>query len=184
MSATIQIAGLGNYLEAFTKLQQRTSRQPEWLRALREDAFGRFCDAGFPTTRDEDWRFTNVAPIAQATFYPAKDGSAGVRIEDLEPFLLSSALCRMVFVNGRYAPELSDTEQLAEGVEAGSLAGRNSQISEKLWKRTWAVILKRRATLSAASILHFLKTARCLLRPAWHRAGSPHPSAICVDCIG
>ncbi len=122
MSATIQIAGLGNYLEAFTKLQQRTSRQPEWLRALREDAFGRFCDVGFPTTKDEDWRFTNVAPIAQATFYPAKDGSAGVRIEDLEPFLLSSALCRMVFVNGRYAPELSDTEQLAEGVEAGSLA--------------------------------------------------------------
>ncbi len=122
MSATIQIAGLGNYLEAFTKLQQRTSRQPEWLRALREDAFGRFCDAGFPTTKDEDWRFTNLAPIAQGTFSLPTGGPANVRVEDLQPFLLRGAACRLVFVNGRYAPELSNREHLAEGVEAGSLA--------------------------------------------------------------
>ena len=122
MSATIQIAGLGNYLEAFTKLQQRTSRQPEWLRALREDAFGRFCDVGFPTTKDEDWRFTNVAPIAQGTFQLPKNGHAGVCVEDLQPFLLPGAACRLVFVNGRYVPELSNREHLADGIEAGSLA--------------------------------------------------------------
>ncbi len=122
MSATIQIAGLGSYLEAFTRLQQRTSRQPEWLRTLREDAFGSFCDAGFPTTKDEDWRFTNVAPISQMSFNLPEDGHAQLSAKDLEPFILPGAVCRLVFVDGRHAPEFSDREQLPAGVEAGNLA--------------------------------------------------------------
>jgi Fe-S cluster assembly protein SufD len=122
VSATIQIAGLGSYLEAFTKLQQRTSRQPEWLRSLREDAFGRFCDVGFPTTKDEDWRFTNVAPIAQLTFNLSDDDKVRLTPKDIEPFLLPDAVCRLVFVDGCYVPELSDREQLPAGVEANSLA--------------------------------------------------------------
>ena len=42
-----------------------------WLRKLRQDAFARFSETGFPTTRDEDWRFTNPAAIAQ-THFPAR----------------------------------------------------------------------------------------------------------------
>ena len=36
-----------------------------WLQQLREAAFQRFTELGFPTTHDEEWRFTNVAPIAR-----------------------------------------------------------------------------------------------------------------------
>jgi len=39
-----------------------------WLQKLRDAAFERFSELGFPTTHDEEWRFTNVAPIARATF--------------------------------------------------------------------------------------------------------------------
>jgi len=56
----------GAWLAAF-------SRQPQaapWLQQLREAAFQRFAELGFPTTHEEDWRFTNVAPIARATFVP------------------------------------------------------------------------------------------------------------------
>ena len=122
MSATIQIAGLGNYLETFTRLQQRTSRQPEWLRSLREDAFGRFCDVGFPTTQDEDWRFTNVAPISQATFDLPEDDQPRLTAKELGSFILPGAACRLVFVNGRYASELSDVGHLPAGVEASGVA--------------------------------------------------------------
>ncbi len=122
MSATIQIASVGNYLESFTTLQQSTASQPQWLRTLREKAFGRFCDVGFPTTKDEDWRFTNVAPIAQQTFALRTESSTQVSVEDLRPFVISSAACRLVFVNGRYAAKLSDCGGLPVGVEAGSLA--------------------------------------------------------------
>ena len=49
-----------------------------WLQELREAAFERFPELGFPTTHDEEWRFTNVAPIARTSFRAgsAADSSA------------------------------------------------------------------------------------------------------------
>lgn len=41
-----------------------------WLQQLREAGFRRFSELGFPTTHNEEWRFTNVAPIARARFDP------------------------------------------------------------------------------------------------------------------
>lgn len=122
MSSVTEVAGLGSYLEAFGQVQQRGSRHPAWLRSLREDAFGRFCDMGFPTLKDEAWRFTNVAPIARENFALPNAGAADLTIEDLRPFLLSEIACRLTFVNGRFAPSLSDCDSLPSGVEAGSLA--------------------------------------------------------------
>jgi Fe-S cluster assembly protein SufD len=58
------------YAGAFDAFRRQESFGPEWLRSAREDAFSRFLDRGFPTTRNEDWAFTNVAPIAQAAFAP------------------------------------------------------------------------------------------------------------------
>ena len=46
---------------------------PAWLRQLREAGRERFADVGYPGTRDEEWRFTNIAPIARAQFQPARD---------------------------------------------------------------------------------------------------------------
>jgi Fe-S cluster assembly protein SufD len=54
----------GHWLEQFTAQEQAGP----WLRKLRENAFQRFVELGFPTTHDEDWRFTNVAPIARTRF--------------------------------------------------------------------------------------------------------------------
>ncbi len=122
MSTVTEATGLGSYLEAFSEMRQRTSHQPEWLRTLREDAFGQFCDIGFPTLKDEAWRFTSVAPIARESFSLAEGGAAELTLEDLKPFLIADAACRLVFVNGRFAAELSDCEPLPAGVEAGSLA--------------------------------------------------------------
>ena len=50
----------GNWLAHFTA----QAPAAPWVQALREAAFQRFAELGFPTTRDEEWRFTNVAPIA------------------------------------------------------------------------------------------------------------------------
>ena len=101
MSATIQIAGLASYLEEFGRLQQHTSQQPQWLRSLREDAFVRFCDMGFPTTKDEDWRFTSVTPISQLAFNLPEDALPSLKKNDVQPGLLPGVACRLVFVNGR-----------------------------------------------------------------------------------
>ena len=57
---------LESYLESFSEFEKLAAGHDlPWLRKLRQDAFARFCGVGFPTTRDEDWRFTNVSAIAQ-----------------------------------------------------------------------------------------------------------------------
>ncbi len=113
---------LGNYLEAFTEFAKRAPGQNQgWLRKLREDAFAYFCEVGFPTTHDEDWRFTNVSAIAQTAFRLPPE-AVNVSAEQVEPFRLGGAACELVFVNGRFDPKLSSVNSLPKGVSAGSLA--------------------------------------------------------------
>jgi Fe-S cluster assembly protein SufD len=97
-------------------------RAPAWLRRSRQQARDRFRSLGFPTANDEDWRFTSVAPIAEGNFVQARDGKASLRPADLVPFRLADvAVAELVFVNGRYAPELSRIDALPRGVRVGNL---------------------------------------------------------------
>src|SRR5215469_3479824 len=66
---TTVIQNVDTYLPAFTEFAKGAAgHRLAWLRNLREKAFSRFCETGFPTTHDEDWRFTNVAPVAHSQF--------------------------------------------------------------------------------------------------------------------
>src|SRR5205807_320758 len=98
---------LETYLESFTEFQKRAAGHDlPWLRRLRQDAFARFCEVGFPTTHDEDWRFTNVSVIAQMPFQLARNGRARLSQQELEPYRVPGVSCQLVFVNGRFAREL------------------------------------------------------------------------------
>ena len=108
------------YLEIFDQFNKRAAVQPRWLHSLRQDAFARFSETGFPTTHDEDWRFTNVAAVASTPFELA--GHDTVSREQLEPFGASQFACCMVFVNGLFSAELSTPPALPKGVTVGSLA--------------------------------------------------------------
>ena len=94
---------------------------PAWLAALRARGAERFGATGYPTSRDEDWRFTPVAPIARAGFGPA--APAVVTAEALAPFSFGHAEWpRLVFVNGRFDPSLSTVGALPAGIAVTSLA--------------------------------------------------------------
>ena len=122
MGTIAQVADLGSYLVAFNEIEQHTRTQPAWIRSLRRDAFSRFCDAGFPTTKDEDWRFTSVAAISGESFIRPEGGRTSLTLEDVQPFVIPGAACVLVFVDGRFRAELSSTELLPTGVMAGSVA--------------------------------------------------------------
>jgi len=111
------------YLASFQELDSRTgSRVPAWLRRLRQEAAEYFAETGFPTTRNEEWKYTNVAPLLAVPFEPAAEG-ASLGEEALKPALLDDAeAARLVFVNGRFAETLSSLQGLPSGVVAGSLA--------------------------------------------------------------
>jgi Fe-S cluster assembly protein SufD len=97
-------------------------KAPQWLRELRAAAIARFAELGFPTTRQEDWRFTSVAPIAETPFaLPARRSGPATKKVGLWLLPVASA-CRLVFVNGRFSAPLSSVEGLPRGVRAASLA--------------------------------------------------------------
>jgi len=103
-------------------IEQRPQGGPRWLQDLRDRAAVRFAALGFPTVRDEDWRFTNVAPIAAAEFKPTGGDAAHATEAELAGYLYSDAAHRIVIVNGRFVAELSRTINLPAGVRVGSLA--------------------------------------------------------------
>ena len=83
------------------------SRAPTWLKDLRESGIARFGDLGFPTMKQEAWRFTSVAPIANASFELAHPPARIPQLEDIRPFLLFEAGYRLVFIDGFFQPSLS-----------------------------------------------------------------------------
>lgn len=112
------------YFSQFSALEERRGAQePTWLRTIRHSALDRFGELGFPTTKIEAWRFTNVSPIANTRFEPARRESGGAVKEQLKILPYADLGChRVAFVNGRFSPELSSTAKLPRGVRAGSLA--------------------------------------------------------------
>ena len=79
----------------------------------RDEAFQRFFEQGFPTTRDEDWRFTNVEPIANTNFVRAPE--APILRAVIEPYLFAG-LPAIVVVNGRVSKSLSNLDALPSGL--------------------------------------------------------------------
>jgi Fe-S cluster assembly protein SufD len=78
---------IGSWLESFTA-------QPEaepWLKALREAAFQRFAELGFPTTHEEEWRFTNVALIARTAWHVGQVSGLPTVPEPSRPHLAQHA---------------------------------------------------------------------------------------------
>ena len=106
--------------EAFAR--NGASGAPAWLRELRQGAIARFSELGFPTTKQEEWRFTSVAPIADARFtLPHAPRSPFPSHADIERVCVGAGP-RVVFVDGRHVPALSTPAELTGGARAGSLA--------------------------------------------------------------
>jgi len=113
--------GPQSYAEQFARFSQQTAL-PVALASLRDDGFSCFDRLGFPTTRLEDWRFTNIAPIAEKPFVAPTTGTDYTRadLDALHMPRLDGP--ELVFVNGTFAPALSTTDGLPMGVRARSLA--------------------------------------------------------------
>ena len=93
---------------------------PHWLRTLRTAAAARFTELGFPSRNHEEWRSTNIAPIAETLFERGAGTLDAAQLANL-PFVdLPGHL--VVFVDGVFAPEISRVGALPNGVIVCSLA--------------------------------------------------------------
>ena len=152
-------------LEKFEWFETQT-RQPAWLFPLRKAGLARFAELGFPSPRHEDWRFTNVAPIANLPFQPVFEPS----LEGLEPERIANSTfgrleaARLVFVDGHCVAELSAPGRLPPGVVVGSLAGvlaRQPGLLEQSLGRS----APDEAGPFAALNLAFFQDGACILLP-------------------
>ena len=107
------------YAAAFESMKDRRPAGPRWLEATREAAIRRFSALGIPTTRDEEYRFTNVGPIAATPFERPGD-SVRADMAAIEPYLFGSeCVAELLFVNGRSDPS---PRPLPEGVTVTTLS--------------------------------------------------------------
>jgi len=97
---------------------------PAWLKSVRLAAIGKFTELGFPTVKQEDWRFTNILPLTRTSFRRAsKIASAHVNPDELKKYIVEgSSKSLLVFVNGHYSRDLSNVAALPKEIVAGGLA--------------------------------------------------------------
>lgn len=113
------------YRSDFDAQLASSSREPSWLRGVRRDAMSRFELDGFPTMKNEDWHFTNVAPLAEMVFNPARPGDR-ISSEVVSRFTHGQDWHTYVFVNGqlvngqRETPEGFSVQTLAEAIGGDS----------------------------------------------------------------
>jgi Fe-S cluster assembly protein SufD len=107
-----------SYLRGFERISAAGgATAPDWARSLRLSAITRFETLGFPTTKNEDWHFTSVAPIAEREFDLLSPPKHGVKAGQLSPYTFGARDWHtLVFVNGRFDASLSTAAGLPDGV--------------------------------------------------------------------
>lgn len=121
----IEVTEAKNFYQAhFTRLEKELAKNGQSRTLpIRRAAVSSFSEIGFPTTRHEEWKYTNVTPVVQIPFKPAGWELDGPTSETLVrvPFGKVAA-SQLVFVNGHYSRELSSPGRLPEGIKVESLA--------------------------------------------------------------
>ncbi|MDP1970948.1 MAG: Fe-S cluster assembly protein SufD, partial [Methylobacter sp.] len=105
-----------------------------WLKALRAEALIAFSAHGFPSPREEEWRYTNVSGIEKKLFAPSVDlTGSDVDADWLKSYRLEDAWV-LVLVNGHFSAELSVLDGLPEAVSVMSMADALAKQPDKVEK--------------------------------------------------
>ncbi len=122
-----------NYGAAFRESLAR--EENAWLKYLRENAFEFFTENGFPTVQNEEWKYTNVAPIGKENFEIASDKAIDAeKISRL--FSKTESENRVVFVNNKLNQEMTNLSNLPEGA-------RILNLNEAIQDETFSPIVRK-----------------------------------------
>ena len=111
------------YLSHFTDFENSLNGgKSKPVHELRKSAISKFSDLQFPTTRDEEWKYTNISPLFNHTFKPARKSAKDYDVK-VTPFLFDKMEhSLLVFINVIYSKALSKIKNLPKGVIVKSLA--------------------------------------------------------------
>ena len=121
-----QASGKHWYLSSFEAFEKGLNGEASsGVHAIRKAAIARFAELGFPTTHDEEWKYTDVSSLASIQFrLPVPSGLETVSPDQIEPFLFGHfSPNTLVWINGHYSARLSLLSQApVRGVRIESLA--------------------------------------------------------------
>jgi len=100
---------IDRYKSGFKKFEAGLNGQSaSAIHTIRKDAFNKFENSGFPTTKLEEWKYTNVDEIAK-TDYNLDSSESQLQQSDINQFFIDNLDCyKLVFVNGKFEKKLSD----------------------------------------------------------------------------
>ncbi|WP_198416411.1 Fe-S cluster assembly protein SufD [Cryobacterium sp. Hh38] len=99
------------------------ARDPAWLAEARVAALQWVGEHGFPTHKDEDWKYTGLAPILAVPFDAATVASGSrVTAEMIDEAAVDLGGPRLVFVNGHFSSEFSRVTGVPAGAVVTTLA--------------------------------------------------------------
>src|SRR6185295_8159521 len=112
------------YLTAFKQMRAAGAVSgPVWLEQMRQAGIASFDALGFPTLKNEDWKYTNIEALASESYVQPNGEVQSVSSTGLlSRALVETDAPRLVFVNGAYVAALSSTAVLPQGLRLGSLA--------------------------------------------------------------
>lgn len=102
--------------DLLTRYNDRTQPRPSGgspaLRRLREQAYARFKERGWPAADWDDWRYVSLAPVLARAYADAPAGLASYESAALEKILgaVPAGHVRAVLVNGRYEARYSSAD--------------------------------------------------------------------------
>lgn len=102
-----------SYQTAFRSVRELSPTVP-WLELVRSSAMERFDQLGFPTVREEDWKYTNLATLSKESFVPATASTESVDVSGIAYPETEGA--HLVVVNGFLREDLSQTSGLGDVV--------------------------------------------------------------------
>ena len=115
--ANKQSFAITNLLTTDSRFKKDAAR---WLKAMREEGATRFSETGFPTPKDEEWKYTNISAIADKKFhFPAEQKI--IETEEFERYRDKSQI-NIVFVNGFFSKEHSNLASLEKNITFCNLA--------------------------------------------------------------
>ena len=111
------------YLQQLLSLRPALDESAGWVKEIRDRATARVQELAIPSTRDEEWRFTDLSDLLQVRFQASSEQAPTLSFDAIQPFILPEAVnSRLVFVDGHYDPALSGVDDLPDGVIVTSLA--------------------------------------------------------------
>jgi Fe-S cluster assembly protein SufD len=116
MNETIQ-----HYLADFKQLQN--IKKDDWFSKQRQSAFNIFQESGFPSTKKENWKYTDVKPIAKNLFSNIANGNIVINDDEIDAILFKELECvELIFVNGAYSEKYSNIKNLPNELTIKNMA--------------------------------------------------------------